>query len=355
MNSKDIKRSLQNSATQLPKPDFEKISSAVVEPMSDHDYITIQSKKTSARPRMGLAVAATCIALLLTFGILGNWYLNNQVMDAIVDIDMNPSYEIVLNRKQQVMEVIPLNSEAIKISQGQNLKGMDIEDAVYMLFIDINEKFTIRSQHPAILISLDVKSPSKLDYLQRTVTDTIDLFMAGADLSADIFSQSLTAEDELRTTAAQYGISAGKMHLVRQLLSLGVKQSERELAEYPLEELMELAVTYSLIAPTGTSYASAAARNATASPSPTAKPSPSSKPTARPTTPPAPETSAPAAAQPVAPAPQPDVPVAPPQDSPNDTVYEQPDSPYEEPDSYYEADTPYETDYDDYDDYYDDD
>lgn len=244
--SKQIIKSLQRAGSQLPKADLEKILAAQVEPMVRHDHITLQSERKARRPVRRLVATCACALVLLAGAVTAGWFLNYRVTDAVVDIDMNPSYEILVNRQQQVLGINPLNADAEETLMGRQYKGWAVEEAVYTLFTGISEQGLIRTERPAILVSVEGKNATRATQLQEKVANTIDMFMLGTEAEANIVTQPLSAEDELRAAADRYGVSTGKMQIVRGLLEQGALFTEEELVGMDLETLLDLAVAYAL-------------------------------------------------------------------------------------------------------------
>ena len=51
-------------------------------------------------------------------------------MDSIVGLDVNPSVELSINRKERVLKADALNEDARTILQGMDLKGVELNVAV---------------------------------------------------------------------------------------------------------------------------------------------------------------------------------------------------------------------------------
>ena len=58
-----------------------------------------------------------------------NVYRNGKI-DSIIGIDVNPSVELSINRKNKVLNAVPLNDDAVEILEGMELKGVDLNIAV---------------------------------------------------------------------------------------------------------------------------------------------------------------------------------------------------------------------------------
>lgn len=71
-------------------------------------------------------LAATLLLLLIPF----TYFKQAYATVAYVNVDINPSLEMGINKYNKVNTVIPLNSDAEKMLQSISLKGIDVNDAV---------------------------------------------------------------------------------------------------------------------------------------------------------------------------------------------------------------------------------
>lgn len=71
-------------------------------------------------------LAATLLLLLIPF----TYFKQAYATVAYVNVDINPSLEMGINKYNKVNTVVPLNSDAEKMLQSISLKGIDVNDAV---------------------------------------------------------------------------------------------------------------------------------------------------------------------------------------------------------------------------------
>ena len=60
-------------------------------------------------------------------------YRQNYAVDATVSLDVNPSVEIQVNRKDQVLEVTPLNEDGKRVIGDMDFSGSDLDVTVNAL------------------------------------------------------------------------------------------------------------------------------------------------------------------------------------------------------------------------------
>ncbi|MGD9559642.1 MAG: hypothetical protein AB7V55_03440 [Oscillospiraceae bacterium] len=350
-----ILSSLRRTVDALPRADFEAIKSASVSPMEKPDYITRQEEGRARRPVRRLVAMAACAVCLAAAVFGGSWYWQFAMVDALVDIDVNPSYDITVNRRSQVLAITPMNEEAKQVLEGRNYKGWDIEDAIFTLFSDLPSHGFMDTGEPTVLVSVSGRNEARATALREQVSQTIGNTLMGSPASPTVITQTYNHNNALQKRAAEYGISPGKMYIVDALLEKGAPYTEAQLVAMPIEDLVALAYEYDLgglrdqyypsTAPSQPASAPASSSSRPPAPSSTAAPASSAAPPPTPSAQPTPpagnspydnspyddtaddspyETPAPAPA----PAPAPPANDSPHNDSPYDDTAD--DSPYEE-------------------------
>jgi hypothetical protein len=149
-----------------------------------------------------LAVVAI-VFLMMLFPVF-SWYGNNQAY-AYMNIDINPSVELELNEKMQVIDIIPQNREAEEIVV--SLKDWKKKDASEVTFdmIEISEdKGFVNASHQ-VLIGI---SYLKEDFNQN-YTKEFESFLT--DNSEDISIATFLVPAELRKKAREQKISVNQM------------------------------------------------------------------------------------------------------------------------------------------------
>lgn len=144
-------------------------------------------------------------------------------------VDVNPSIEVVTNRLERVVKVIPLNDDAEEMLDGYVIKDRSLEKTINDLVdLMIFEGYIHGGQDNLVMISVDDK-----DADQKTV-DKINLsikaYLENKEIEATLLQTSLDiAEDDL----------TGKERAIRKMTDFGVTLSEEELSQMTLKELFE--------------------------------------------------------------------------------------------------------------------
>lgn len=125
-NEKEIKRNLKNELN-----DTEPSSSLQNRVFSELNVK--ETKKTfSFRKWVPALTCCLCVALIAVVGlVVGNSISkNNKAYNAIVQVDVNPSIEMVVDEKNQVLSVRGLNDEGKMVLEGEAFIGKNVDDVV---------------------------------------------------------------------------------------------------------------------------------------------------------------------------------------------------------------------------------
>ncbi|MEG2125355.1 MAG: hypothetical protein RRY14_05845, partial [Hydrogenoanaerobacterium sp.] len=239
--NKKIGLSLNHAVNQLPRPSFEAIASAPVQKMYMHDDITRQPEHThrsigSLNYRL-TAVLACCI-MCFTFGL--NWFWQNLAVSSLITIDVNPSFELTVNRNDKILEIKALNADAAEFLNEKNFRGLALDNAVEVLFSDLAKSRYMNTDKNNILISVQNKDTAQQKKLEQALTIDIEKGLTSSGIKPNIVLQELNNNKEMQKEAHKYNVSSGKMQLVHKLYKNNTAHSLEELAAMPLAQLLKL-------------------------------------------------------------------------------------------------------------------
>ena len=109
-------------------------------------------------------------AVLVTGGVYA--YQNKQV-ESVIGIDVNPSIELSVNRKYKILSAQALNTDAVEIIDGMDLKGVDLDIAVNAVIGSMVKHGYLQDLENAILVTVNNDSVSKAKALRSTVVEDI--------------------------------------------------------------------------------------------------------------------------------------------------------------------------------------
>ncbi len=114
---------------------------------NDMDIIRTKSK---ASPKLKFPMGFTRIAVAVVMGfamISGSYvyYDNNMAVYASVTVDVNPSMQLDIGKRNQVVDVQEFNTDAVTLLEGLDLKGQQVDDAISEVEDRLQEKGYFKS------------------------------------------------------------------------------------------------------------------------------------------------------------------------------------------------------------------
>ena len=174
--------------------------------------VYMESKKRNKLPY--LVTACTLVLFLLVgFGV----YNNNFKVASKIGIDVNPSIELKINKKDKVIDVVANNDDGNKILNGMDLKGSDMNVAINALIGSMVKNGYIDELANSILISVEGNSAEENEKLRQEIVNELNASLVNNNFS--IVSQTVTNETELENIAKQYNISLGKAKLIKDIIA----------------------------------------------------------------------------------------------------------------------------------------
>ena len=248
METPQIKKSLNRAVDQLPQPSLQKIMDTPVVKMEQMDTATRQEPWKNSwlhklcSPAQVRHVAAVCGCLLFFFaaGIGGVYSYENILVDSIVDMDVNPSFELKINKKDRVLSFTPLNEDAAQAAEGHTYKDWNVEDAVKDLYRIMEEKEYLTDDRRTVLISVENKNPNRVSQLQGQLSDCIRKTAEESKKTVRIVTQEKKKDQALNQTAQNYHISSGKLQFIRMMTAAYPDLDEETLSKMSMEELYRI-------------------------------------------------------------------------------------------------------------------
>lgn len=236
-----INESLQRAVEQLPRLSLEQLLAIPVKKMEQHDWITRQETDKTAYDhsvRIGKALSCLCCILLAVIGI--RWYVIYGMVDTIVSLDVNPSFEIQMNRKDTVLKLTGLNTKAVSMLENQNFRGKDLESAIEFLIEHLEEEGYLTQEKNAVLLSVRNKKENRTQQIEETACGMLRNALEKKNISPNIIMQSLPKDKELKKEAKKLQISAAKLNLIHQLILKNPDLNEETLSTMTIDELVKL-------------------------------------------------------------------------------------------------------------------
>ena len=235
MKKRQIIQSIRRSVDKLTPDVYQYVANAPVQKLPFHDAITAQPKQdqTDSKRKISPVLRLAPVFALLAL-VLFSFTMWKQLMTVtgVVGLDVNPSIQIDVNRFDRVIDVKPLNNDAIPIIHGIAYKQVKLEYVVRSLVGSMYYHGYLQDPESAILISVESRDAKKAAFLEKQVSIEISELVS-LDVS-QVYSQIIPIE-QIDKRSEEYGVSFGVLNLAR--------MAHEKYPEYSMEELFSLPVS----------------------------------------------------------------------------------------------------------------
>jgi len=197
------------------------------------------------------------ILLLVMFVLIGLYgcELDNQnksYQDVYINIDINPSIEIITDEEGIVSAVNALNEDAEMLLLDTNFLGLSVEGTVNkILELALELGYLEEDLDNAILVTVGADTETESAIVEEEITSEVEKFISDKKMKLEVLKESFEATDELRAEAEALGVTVGKLKLAKYAsefssipLEETVKMSVRELNEIVKESRQEVKAFY---------------------------------------------------------------------------------------------------------------
>ena len=234
MKKKEIEQNLLSAVKGIEKNQFHEILKDIDSVEVEEAMVIKDDKKKSVvwyKP-----ILATAMALVLFFsGITYNNFVNG--VNARVSLDVNPSIEIDLNKKNKVVDVIANNDDGLTILDDMDLKGSDIKVTLNALIGSMLRHGYLTEMRNSILLSVDSNDLEKAKTLEEELLKEIEKILGTGDFESSVIAQTVTEDKEIKALAEKYRISQGKAQLIQEVMEESPTYKFEDLSKLSINEL----------------------------------------------------------------------------------------------------------------------
>lgn len=188
--------------------------------------------------RMGNVIAA-CFGMIILSG--GIYTYGSAKIDSRIEIDVNPSIELSVNRSNKVLEVEALNTDAVEIMDDMELKGVDLKIAVNAIIGSMAKHGYLDEVGNAILVTVSNDSVKKASDLRQIVVGDIESSLQENKIQAVVYDQQAIPLDEVQQLAGEYDISYGKAYFLHELIGQSETLTIEDMQELSSLTMQEIA------------------------------------------------------------------------------------------------------------------
>lgn len=180
------------------------------------------------RTKIILIVLASFV-LLLAIGVF-SWrcYVFNKIV-TVITMDINPSVEISLNKKNEVVNVKALNDDGEKILDDVKFKGDSLEKVIDDISSKLIEQNYLAEEDNYILINVTGKD------IKTEVSNLITTTLKNNNVECNVIIEEVTEEDKEK--AKNYGISSSKLSYIEGIIEENEDISFEELKDKSIKEI----------------------------------------------------------------------------------------------------------------------
>lgn len=188
------------------------------------------------------AVVAAVVFCLVVFASFAGKMGSSEVV-AYVSLDINPSIEMGIDDKEQVLELRGLNNDGSELIQAIDYKGKTMESVTASLLDKAEQKSLARGEADIVIASSVINSKAKIndeqiaEKLRQQVTDHIKTTHPNQVSSYQV--EAFAAPQEVREEASKTGISMGKYSVYLNAKSNGVPITIDDLKKESVHQIVK--------------------------------------------------------------------------------------------------------------------
>jgi len=234
MNNTDIENKVRKAYSDIAPDIQDQVLSYCKE---QNGQILSMPNRRGGRLSRRIASIAAVLVLVLGIGFGVDLYHTGKKVEARISLDVNPSIEIDVNKKEKVLDVRGLNEDGITVIGGMDFEGSSLEVAVNALIGSMLRNGYLSEAANSILISVDDQDVETGKTIQHKLLEEVNQILESSSLSGAVLSQTVKQDTDLNELAGQYGITVGKAQLIRQILAKNNIYSFEQLAPLTINQL----------------------------------------------------------------------------------------------------------------------
>ncbi len=208
------------------------------------------------------ATFALALVLVITGLVGGIDTYTTTAQASTIELDVNPSVEIKLNRANRVVKVEAKNHDGEIIIGNMDFDGAQLEVTVNALIGSMLRNGYLNDLANSVLVSVDADKADVYAQLVDKVANEIKLTLKGANIEASVVSQWIKSSDAVNKIAKENEISVGKAQLISKIVQLDATNTVEQLVGLTVNELNLILQGLDLSADTDIKQDGAASENA---------------------------------------------------------------------------------------------
>ena len=230
MNYDRLERKIRQAVTHMTPDILDSVLADCKEQKGNIAMTENKKKNPWARRIAGIAAAL----VLLVTGVFGAQRYAAGTVASTISLDVNPSVEIQVNQKEDVLAVTPLNDDGKVVVGDMDFRGSSLDVTVNALIGSMLRNGYISELNNSILVSVDGKNTSEL---QARLSEEIAKLLRTSAFDGAVLSQTVAENSDLQAKADAYGITLGKAQLISRIIEKNPLHTFEELAPLTINQL----------------------------------------------------------------------------------------------------------------------
>lgn len=244
MQEKEILQHTKHAIEELTPDCFDAIWEASNNRSLDSQILPMPNPAVVRRKsRRHIATALAVLAASLFCIVGAGWYHQFAAIYTTVNVDVNPSICLYLNRQEKILSIEGINEDGKSIvGQLDNVSHERIADVLPELVDQMAEGgYLSTSEENAILISVDMKNTTKAEAMVEELSEQMYQVMDQKQLCGNIVSQTMECHNkDIQDLSKQLQVSHGKATFIKELSDKNSHISQKELADMKMTEILEV-------------------------------------------------------------------------------------------------------------------
>ncbi len=199
--------------------------------------IDLNEKKRTLPYRFVVRAVAAAAVFVFSVGI-GYGAYSYYTPYSYIDVDINPSVEIVANRYDRILRVEAINDDGAKVLEDQSFKNKPVNFAVEEIIKQASEKGYMKEEVTnAVMLTVSSKDESKAQEVEKKVQEAAKDKIETSGVKSDVLVEKVTIER--RDEARQMDISPGKLVLIERLQEVKPEAKVNEYKDTPVRDLLK--------------------------------------------------------------------------------------------------------------------
>lgn len=188
--------------------------------------------------KYGYIAFASIVLIFLIQVIAFNKFENLNIAKTTVEIDVNPSIELKLNKNEKIIKASALNNDGKKILKGLDLNGSSLNIGVHAIIGSMYKNGYIDELKNSVLISVKNDDIKLQEQLQKKLSEEISEVLNTYSISPSVLTQEYKSNNNTEKLAKENGISNGKAEFIDKIIKS--KLTNKNGKVYTFEELSNL-------------------------------------------------------------------------------------------------------------------